>query len=52
LIVKSNGRHYIGGPFFSASVPNYVSWKEQSRFFHSLDAFSGTSLNLTGSGEP
>jgi len=39
-------------PFFSASVPNYVSWKDQARCFEEIGAFGGASLNLTGDGEP
>ena len=37
---------------FSASVLNYLSWREQSRSFEALGAFGGASLNLTGDGEP
>jgi putative ABC transport system permease protein len=37
---------------FSASVPNFVSWKEQARCFEEIGAFGGASLNLTGDGEP
>ncbi len=33
--------------FFSASVPNYVSWKEQARCFEEVGASGGASLNLT-----
>ena len=39
-------------PFFSASVLNYLSWKEQATCFESIGAFGGASLNLTGTGEP
>ncbi len=37
---------------FSASALNYLSWKERSNSFEVLGAFSGTSLSLTGDGEP
>src|ERR1700682_3078592 len=39
-------------PFFSASVLNYLSWKEKATCFESIGAFGGASLNLTGTGEP
>ena len=37
---------------FSSSVPNYVSWKEQSQSFESIGAIGFVSLNLTGNGDP
>jgi putative ABC transport system permease protein len=38
--------------YFSTSVPNYVSWKEQVKSFEALGVFGAASLNLTGAGEP
>ena len=37
---------------FSASVLNYLSWKEQSRTFEQLGAVGFASFNLTGRGDP
>lgn len=37
---------------FSASVLNYLSWKEQNRSFEALGAFSGGTYTLTGRGDP
>jgi len=37
---------------FSSSIPNYVSWKEQSQSFESLGAIGFVSLNLTDNGDP
>ena len=39
-------------PLFSASVLNYLSWKEQTRTFESLAAIGYASFNLVGHGEP
>ena len=39
-------------PYFSTSVPNYVSWKEQAKSFEALAVFGYASLNITGAGEP
>ncbi len=39
-------------PYFTASAPNYTSWKQQCQSFEMLAAFNGTSLNLTGAGDP
>ncbi|MGH9144594.1 MAG: ABC transporter permease, partial [Vicinamibacterales bacterium] len=39
-------------PTFATSVLNYLSWKEQSRTFDALGAFSFATFNLTGQGEP
>ena len=39
-------------PQFSASVLNYLSWKEQSRAFDPMGAFGFATFNLTGSGDP
>ena len=47
---ETNSRLNIGK--FSASVPNFVSWRERSRSFESLTAIMGTNANLTGHGEP
>jgi predicted permease len=37
---------------FSASIPNFLSWRERSRSFESLVAIQETNANLTGQGEP
>ncbi|HEV2689074.1 MAG TPA: ABC transporter permease, partial [Bryobacteraceae bacterium] len=37
---------------FSASVPNYVSWREQAKSFSAIGVFGVANLNLTGGGEP
>jgi len=37
---------------FSSSIPNYLSWKEQSQSFESIGAVGFVSLNLTGNGDP
>jgi len=37
---------------FSASVLNYLSWKEQARSFEQLGAVGFASFNLTGRGDP
>lgn len=47
---ETNAR--LGIPQFSASVPNFVSWRERSRSFESLVAVMQTSANLTGEGDP
>jgi putative ABC transport system permease protein len=39
-------------PTFSASVLNYLSWKEQSHAFDALGALGFASFNLTGQGDP
>jgi putative ABC transport system permease protein len=39
-------------PQFSASVLNYLSWKERSRTFDPLGAFGFATFNLTGAGDP
>jgi putative ABC transport system permease protein len=38
--------------FFSSSVLNYLSWKEQSQSFQSMGVVSGAGFNLTSRGEP
>jgi putative ABC transport system permease protein len=35
-----------------ASYPDFCDWQRQTRTFESLAAYDGTSLNLTGTGEP
>jgi hypothetical protein len=37
---------------FSASVLNYLSWKEQNRSFQELAAIGGGTYTLTGRGDP
>jgi putative ABC transport system permease protein len=39
-------------PRFSASVPNYVSWRERAHAFEDLAAWRGGSATLTTGGEP
>jgi putative ABC transport system permease protein len=39
-------------PQFSASVPNYISWRERSRAFTELGAWITGSATLTTGGEP
>ena len=34
------------------SVANYIDWRDQSHSFESLEATRGTTLTLTGAGEP
>lgn len=40
------------GMNFSASEPNYLDFRDRSSGFSELAAYKGTSLSLTGSGEP
>ena len=39
-------------PTFSASVLNYLSWREQAHSLEALGAIGFTSFNLTGEGDP
>jgi putative ABC transport system permease protein len=39
-------------PIISTSYQNYVDWRDQSRSFASLEATRGTTITLTGAGEP
>jgi putative ABC transport system permease protein len=39
-------------PRFSASVPNYYSWRERAQSFEELAAWRSTSATLTTGGEP
>src|SRR5437588_5736693 len=39
-------------PQFSASVLNYISWKEQALSFQHLGAIGSANFNLTGKGDP
>ena len=39
-------------PVISTSYQNWVDWREQSHSFESLEATRGTTLTLTGAGEP
>src|SRR5258708_3197619 len=43
---------YQKGQSGSIAWPNFLDWKQQDHTFDSLVAFHGSSLNLTGSGEP
>ena len=49
-IWETNSR--LGFPQFSASVPNFVSWRERARGFESLEAMQRTNASLTGPGDP
>ena len=39
-------------PIISTSYENYVDWRDQSHSFASLEATRGTTITLTGAGEP
>jgi putative ABC transport system permease protein len=39
-------------PVISTSYQNYVDWRDQSHSFESLEATRGTTITLTGAGEP
>jgi len=39
-------------PTISTSYQNYVDWRDQSHSFESLEATRGTTITLTGAGEP
>jgi len=39
-------------PFFSTSVLNYLSFKEQSKSFEAIGSYGGANVNITGAGEP
>jgi putative ABC transport system permease protein len=39
-------------PILSTSYQNYVDWRDQSRSFTSMEATRGTTLTITGGGEP
>jgi putative ABC transport system permease protein len=39
-------------PEFSVAPPNYLDWAQRLKSFESIAAICGTSLNLTGEGEP
>src|SRR5678816_3542259 len=39
-------------PQFSASVPNYVSWRERAQSFEQLGAWRSNSATLTTGGDP
>jgi putative ABC transport system permease protein len=39
-------------PVISTSYQNYVDWRNQSHCFDSLEATRGTTITLTGAGEP
>ncbi|MGA2329764.1 MAG: ABC transporter permease [Bryobacteraceae bacterium] len=42
----------LGIGTFSASIPNFISWRERSSSFDSLVALQGRSANLTGQADP
>ena len=39
-------------PIISTSYQNYIDWRDQSHSFASLEATRGTTITLTGAGEP
>src|SRR5579862_9079058 len=39
-------------PTISTSYENYQDWRDQSHLFESLEATRGTTITLTGAGEP
>ena len=39
-------------PFYSASVLNYLSWRERSQSFEQMGAIKGETFSLTGRGDP
>src|SRR6202050_4861358 len=39
-------------PIISTSYQNYLDWRDQSHSFASLEATRGTTITLTGAGEP
>jgi putative ABC transport system permease protein len=39
-------------PTISTSYENYLDWRDQSRSFESMEATRGTTITLTGAGEP
>ncbi len=39
-------------PTVSTSYENYIDWRDQSHSFESLEATRGTTITLTGTGEP
>lgn len=39
-------------PTITTSFENYMDWRDQSHSFESMEATRGTSMTLTGSGEP
>ena len=39
-------------PEFSVAPPNFLDWEKQAKSFEPLAAYTSTSLNLTGEGEP
>ncbi len=39
-------------PTISTSFQNYIDWRDQSHSFESLEATRGTTITLTGAGEP
>lgn len=49
-IWETNSRMEIAK--FSASIPNFLSWRERSRSFESLVAVMARNANLTGQGDP
>jgi putative ABC transport system permease protein len=49
-VAEKNDR--LNLPTFSASVPNFVSWREQARSFEEFAAIGFNNYTLTGSGEP
>src|ERR1700723_1177379 len=49
LVIAAEKSQY---PTISTSYENYVDWRDQSHSFESLEATRGTTITLTGDGEP
>ncbi len=52
LVQVSEKNDKLNLPNFSASVLNFVSWREQTKMLEGIAAVGFNSLTLTGSGEP
>ena len=52
LVLDRGAQRQAEPATFSASVLNYLSWKEQARSFEQLGAVGFASFNLTGRGDP
>jgi putative ABC transport system permease protein len=49
-VAEKNDR--LGLPVFTASVPNFVSWRERSRMFDAIGGVGFGNYTLTSAGEP
>jgi len=52
VIQVSEKNDKLNLPTFGASLLNFVSWREQTRSFEGLAAFSYATYTITGSGDP